>query len=363
MTAIFTEPVIKARVFDGMREFLAPYKLGLDPILRAVGIEPARIVDLNTSLPIKAVATVFEVAAGKSGEACFGLKYALAYPPGGSGPLGQLILHAPTLRDAAIAFPKFSHGFATPSTVEFHEAVDGDGILEWIVPVDLAAASIQYVCFITALATWRLRAVAGADWQPRQVDLTHRELPCHELAATVFGPNIRYDAPSVRVVLDRASLDRRAKVQDPRLYDALIMAGEADMTGVASPGDIVTRVRRRIHGMLTNGAPDLDVVAATLRLQPRALQWQLSQAGTSYERVLGDTRRLTAEAMLTSSDLSMTQIALAVGFSDSSSFTRACKAWFGMSPSAFRSSARRRTGSHPEGEAGDDRSGQEPADD
>jgi AraC-like DNA-binding protein len=358
------ESVIRARVFDGMREFLAPFDVGLDPLLKNAGLNLTSTSDMNTPLPLSAVAQAFEAAAAKTKEPCFGIKYALAYPPGAGGPFGQLIVHAPTLRDAVAAFPKFAYGFISPNTFHYTEDKDEVGCLEWDVPVELVSASTQLLDFMAAVSMWRLRAIAGSDWQPLECDLTHRELPCAELAATVFGNNIRYDQPSMRVLIDGAALGRRAKFHDARLYDALIMASEADMTGVAAAGDIITRVRRKIHTHLTEGAPELDVIAANLRMQPRALQWQLSQAGTSFERVLSDTRRMIGESMLASSDLPLAQVALALGFNDQSSFNRACKAWFDMTPSAFRDKAR-----NPDAPAKVPktkpvrRAGQEPADD
>ena len=355
------DSVIRARVFDGMGEFLVPYKLALPPLFKAAGISPAALTDLNLPLSLTAVAEVFEMASAKTAEPCFGIKYALAYPPGASGPFGQLILHAPTLRDAVTAFPKFAYGLISPNTFHYTEDADQVGCLEWTAPIELAAASRQLLSFMTAVSMWRLRAVAGNDWQPLYCELMHRALPCHELAATVFGNNIRYDRPSVKVAFDKFSLGRRAKAHDARLYEALIMASEADMTGVAGPGDIVTRVRRKIHGNLSEGTPELDVIAAKLHMQARALQWQLSQADTSFERVLSDTRRMIAQSMLASSDLPLTDVAHALGFSDASSFNRASKAWFNMSPSAYRAQARNADPKPPIEPPS--RAGQEPGDD
>ena len=77
-----------------------------------------------------------------------------------------------------------------------------------------------------------------------------------------------------------------------------------------------------------------------MRLTARQLQWKLEQDETTFEKEVSETRRLLAERLLTSTDLTMTQIAAAVGFSELSSFTRACsKTWFGVSPREYRASA------------------------
>jgi AraC-like DNA-binding protein len=354
--------VIKARAFDGFREFLAPYKLELDPLLVSAGLDPKIVAVTSNALPLNAVAQVFELAAARANDPCLGIKFALAYPPGGTGPLGHLVRRAPTLREAVSIIPAFVEAIVAPADVSYREDEDGRGILTWVLPLDLTTPATQYISLSAAVTIWGLRTVAGEDWSPIEVSLPHRPLPCTELVATVFGRRVLYDAPVLQIVIDRASLNLKANTPDPRLYDTLLMAGAADIMRVEVPHGIVLRVQRKIHTMLTERVPDLNMIAAKLDMTPRALQWQLSQAGTSFERVLSDTRRMIAESMLASSDLTMTQIALGVGFSDSSSFTRACKAWFNLSPSAFRANARNQNAggkavSHPP------RSSQDPADD
>jgi AraC-like DNA-binding protein len=333
--------VIKARVFEGLPEFLVPYRLSLTPILEAAGIDPKAVTVATSILPLTAVARAFEIAATHAGEPCFGVKFALAYPPGGSGPIGHLVQYAPTLRDAMVSIANYIEGFIAPADVTYSEDDDGDGTLTWVMPLELTNDTTQFVSLFAAVMVWRMQSVVGDDWHPKAVALPHRPLPCSELCSSIFGRRLSFDSPVFRITIDKASLSRKTKSSNPRLYDTLLLAGAADMIRVEAPADIVTRVRRKIHSTITQEVPHLDAIAEQLGLQPRALQWQLSQAGTSFERVLSDTRRMIAQSMLASSDLSMTQIAHAVGFSDSSSFTRACKAWFNnMSPSAYRAQAR-----------------------
>jgi AraC-like DNA-binding protein len=336
-----TTTVIKARVFEGLAEFLVPYQLSLAPLLTAADLDPRTLSDPSATLPLTAVAQVFELAATRAGEPCFGVKFAHAYPPGGTGALGHLVRYAPTLRDAMSSIANYIEGFIAPANMTYREDEEGDGTLTWVLPLELTNNATQFISLSAAIMVWRMQSVVGEDWHPKEVTLPHRPLPCTELCAGIFGRRLSFDRPLFQITIDKASLNRKGKSPDPRLYDTLLLAGAADLIRAEVPIDIVTRVQRKIHSTITEQTPDLEMIASKLGLQPRALQWQLSQAGTSFERVLSDTRRMIAQSMLASSDLSMTQIAHAVGFSDSSSFTRACKAWFNnMSPSAYRAQAR-----------------------
>ncbi|MEQ1715517.1 MAG: helix-turn-helix domain-containing protein, partial [Hyphomicrobium sp.] len=66
------------------------------------------------------------------------------------------------------------------------------------------------------------------------------------------------------------------------------------------------------------------------------LQNRLAQHGTTFEEVLNAARKLRAEHLLKTSDLTLTDIAQQLGFSELSAFTRAGQRWFGCTPSARR---------------------------
>ena len=81
-------------------------------------------------------------------------------------------------------------------------------------------------------------------------------------------------------------------------------------------------------------------VGRALGLSERTVQQVLNQAGTSFSRLLNDTRSEKARAMLSDSRLNATPviaIAMACGFNDLSTFYRAFKARYDEAPGAFRS--------------------------
>ena len=187
----------------------------------------------------------------------------------------------------------------------------------------------------------RLRWSAGPGWTPLRLDLAHRELPCRERWVAFFGDRVRFDRPVNALWIDPTTLARRSTTADARLYSAMRVACAAEIETYATPRNTTTDVRRSIQQRLAGRAPDLEAIAEAMSLTGRQLQWKLEQEGTTFEAELGETRRLTAERLLATTDLSMTQIASAVGFSELSSFTRACtRTWFGISPSEYRAKSR-----------------------
>ncbi|MFD2377263.1 helix-turn-helix domain-containing protein [Ottowia pentelensis] len=55
--------------------------------------------------------------------------------------------------------------------------------------------------------------------------------------------------------------------------------------------------------------------------------------------MLDDTRRQLAQQHLRQSQLTLKELAFALGFGETGSLHRACQRWFGMSPARYRAQA------------------------
>src|SRR5262249_7981625 len=101
------------------------------------------------------------------------------------------------------------------------------------------------------------------------------------------------------------------------------------------------RAREVIIRRLPDGEPRRDEIAAELCMSERTLQRRLEDEETSFGQLLDDTRRGLAEQYLRRLHLSLAPAAYLLGFTDQSSFFRACKRWFDVSPGQYRSQLQR----------------------
>src|ERR1700694_1144875 len=92
------------------------------------------------------------------------------------------------------------------------------------------------------------------------------------------------------------------------------------------------RAREVIIRRLPDGEPRRDQIAGELCMSERTLQRRLEEEATSFLQLLDDTRRELAEQYLSRLHLSLAQAAYLLGFADQSSFFRACRRWFDLSP-------------------------------
>ena len=100
--------------------------------------------------------------------------------------------------------------------------------------------------------------------------------------------------------------------------------------------DIVNRVCSIIIAELSSGNVNKKYVADQLCMSPRNLQLKLSDRDTSFQIIMDETRRKMGMGYIVHSDLSITEIAYLLGFSDAANFTRAFRRWVGKPPREYR---------------------------
>ena len=105
--------------------------------------------------------------------------------------------------------------------------------------------------------------------------------------------------------------------------------------------DATASVRKRVQGLLLellpSGQASIDAVAQRLATSKRSLQRALELEGSSYQKLLVETRRSLAEHYLSRSQISFAEVAYLLGFEDGNTFHRAFKSWSGITPGVYRS--------------------------
>jgi len=102
------------------------------------------------------------------------------------------------------------------------------------------------------------------------------------------------------------------------------------------PNSLPSQLRYLFTNALASGDCSLTQVAASLNLHPRVLQKRLSAEGTSFSKLLQQTRQDIACQHLRSSNIAITDLALKLGYAEVAIFSRHFKRWTGLSPQQWR---------------------------
>lgn len=93
---------------------------------------------------------------------------------------------------------------------------------------------------------------------------------------------------------------------------------------------------RRLLVRYYGAFPSLERAASDLGMSGRTLRRKLAEDGTSYQQELDAVRQKLAREYFQRGGQSITELALMLGFSDSSAFAKSFRRWTGMSPSEFQ---------------------------
>ncbi|MFJ3485751.1 AraC family transcriptional regulator [Pseudomonas sp. NPDC090202] len=334
-TAASNRGVLSAAA-NGLDGFILQHGGDLDQVFGRSGIDPEQLLHPTLSLPLPNYCKVLEEAARQTGCDNFGLRYGQQFQPQALGLLGYIGLCSATLEDALI---NFSQAFPFHQHSTLIELVDQGECYRFDYQVRHGAICErrQDAELTMGMALNLVRHVLGPDWAPRQVAFEHtRPQDWHEhrdafKADVCFG-----QACNSLLVPKRDIIGKTMPGSDPILL-MLIKDAIRQLGDNGNEATLLDRARQTILTTLHLGEPVLEEIAHNLGLSEWALQRKLRDQGLSFTQLVDQIRQESAMAHLKQQNLSVTQLAALLGYSETSAFSRAFKRWFGLSPKQWRS--------------------------
>lgn len=189
--------------------------------------------------------------------------------------------------------------------------------------------------FVAGLIIGLLRFRVDTRLSPLSVSLAFDNPAGQTAYEGYFGCPVEQGASSTTLVLPLAAYRKAPAGSDvARHFEPVLEQRLASLeTAVGWAPKVVGIIRR--HLIETETEPTLAGVADRLNVSPRSLQRHLAAEDKSFQDVLDDTRRELARQWLSSRQgraRNMTELALVLGFSSSSAFSRAFRRWFDKTP-------------------------------
>lgn len=151
-----------------------------------------------------------------------------------------------------------------------------------------------------------------------------------------FGCPVLFEQPIPLIRFDLSMLTLALKSPDAALVAILDKHADQLLASLPSVEEIIEQVRKHIAYLLHQGEPDIEQLADRLHYSQRTLQRRMTEAGTSFRKELNLVRYALAKSYLKDPRLQIVDIALLLGYSEHSPFTRAYKAWSGKTPQQER---------------------------
>ncbi len=252
------------------------------------------------------------------------------------GVLGYLFKTSRNIDDALKCFKRYQALIYAGSKAEL--VFKDKSIVSLIWPPDLGYSSqLSDSLLLSAMVKILRELVAPASFTLSEVCFTqaipYAEIP---LYCAFFGCDVKQCQPILSLSFDSTLLETHIPHQDTTLHAILGQQAEELLKHIPETDNFMVTLRDTIMRSLHEGFSEANCVAKKMGLSERTLHRRLHEKHRLYRDVLKEIRKSMAIKYLGEAKLTLAEIALLLGYSEQSTFTRAFKTWHGLSPLQYR---------------------------
>ncbi|WP_290575518.1 AraC family transcriptional regulator [Ketobacter sp.] len=320
-------------------EELNARQLDANAIFRQAGLNPAKLGNAVARFPVANMIELWRLAQEASGDDGFGVATGQRWNATTFHALGFAWLASNSLGEALHRMSRYgaflNDGLLYSLTSEqiryrFRIRRDPAQLPEQQFPRSDPSADAGVVALLKMC-----RQLLGEDFSPVEITCGHPPNGGAILLEQFARCPIRYDQDYLEMVFDRQDIERTLPSGNDELtqaHEQIILKHMADL----QPDNLSTKVQLAILDQLPSGNVKEADIASQLGLSSRTLQRRLLEEGINFQGLLQTARQKLADQYIRDENLSISEIAYLLGFSEQANFTRAFKRWTGCSPTQFR---------------------------
>lgn len=308
-----------------------------DALLRHTDITPTQLDSTHGELEAQQeIQLIRNLMSELPGIETLGIEAGTRYHVTTYGLWGYAVLSSPTLGSAFGMAARMLNQTFSLSTNEVEQV--GDQVIISYQVEHLPPDIRQFVLDRDRAAAVTLqREILGQPMTYRAV-LMRRPEPSPQMVEAytqLFGIRPLFDQPPDRGLFDAALMQQalpQANLHTKRLCEDMLkklIDARSQHTGVAAT------VRDRL--LRDPGhIPDMEAIAAEMRMTSRTLRRHLNTEGVSFRCLLEEVRSVLTEELMGGANLTHGEIAERLGYADVTTFIEAFRRWKGVPPSEYR---------------------------
>lgn len=253
------------------------------------------------------------------------------------GMYGFAILSSPDFR-RTMAFAVNYHQLAAP-LVDI-QILERDECAVWtMAPIPYPQVDAQLYKFIVELQAGvhvaLHRDIMGQMFCPSELHFTFGRPRGAKKDVEVFDCPVRYGQPENKLVFDVSWLNGSPNLGNEVTFSEVSQLCDRLLNELKLSTGLAGKVREIfLAGM---GQPmSLELVAGRLKMSSRTLRRKLEQEGTSFRELIDELRAHAAIKYVRDTNLTIEDIAFALGFSDAAAFRHAFRRWTKSAPHEYR---------------------------
>lgn len=323
---------------------------GFDACLAARGVDPYRLgqtcgiserawSDNHIEIGLSDFVDFLETGAAASAEPAFGWNAGRRFDLRVLGPLGEAILGAPNLGAALTTFANYLRLVQSSSELRLDVEADRAVLSYRILDPDIWPRQ-QDAEFSLSVFLAVVQRALGEDWEPCALTFEHGPSRTAQSWKETVGTECFFESVANTIVFPAAVLDRPMPAYDRDAWQRHSSALERALAQRNRARPTAARVTSAVFARLGRARLDQGEIASSLGLSRRTLHRRLEAEGTSFSEILNGCRLRLAQRQLAQGETPLSQLAIELGYSDQSAFTRAFRECSGLTPGAYRKSCR-----------------------
>lgn len=318
----------------------------MSEILKDTSVSADELEEIQTGLEMIAIGD-FETLINnlsqytKNSVCSLGLYSGLRFKISAHGQLGFAGIHSSNL-DSAIQLMTRFLPLASPLVhMEFLQT-DEDAIIE-IDFKDYTPLSIKthLLAFILANLHSMANEIFGSEAAEMLVNTrvefaSSLNLDLEEWAFEQDIAEFVFNKEKTRVFFNGAFASQKIPSANEHAFRSANSVCEFQLQQFLNNDDIVARILQRLQ-MAEDSFPSMEDLAKEMCLSPRTLHRHLKARNCSYREILSSVKMDRARKLLMKDNVSITEVAFQLGYTDAANFSNAFKRTHGFSPSQIKS--------------------------
>ncbi|MBE0484290.1 MAG: AraC family transcriptional regulator ligand-binding domain-containing protein [Bacterioplanes sp.] len=250
------------------------------------------------------------------------------------GALGHLVVTSETLAEALQAFQYHQRLLHDGDRVEVLLR-DGQLMLRWSKEYGASQRLSDEVLIMGLLSFIRIMT-GRTELMATEVHFTFSEPDISVGYESVLAPVVFYQQHFTAMVFPLNFLSFPVSCHDPALHWRMQQQVDSMLAVLPETSSFATRLCQLLLKAIPRGCATQVWVCRQLHVSERTLFRRLQPFGLTFKRLLLETRMQLAQSYLCEADLSLAEIALLLGYSEQSAFTRAFKRQVGLTPTEYQ---------------------------
>jgi AraC-like DNA-binding protein len=314
---------------QGLLQAAASHGISQSQILLKAGIEAQSLSAGRISL--EETLAIWRAVEDLSADPLFGFHMGLALKPTHFQLVAFTMLSSPTLGDAIEKILKYQRLISDGGQFSLLTVTEQEVALQYQPAADdFSYHQIDVVMVaVMSFARWLL----GRDIAPKSVAFCHSELEGLNEYQEFFDCPVHFDQAQNCIVFPARLMQEALPGFDPQLASVHQQLADDQLENLTKP-DLIARLQDLISQ--SDNSISRDRLAEQLGMSGRSLQRKLQEQGSSFQQVFDNYRHKKALNLLQDESVSLLDISLQLGFSETSTFYRAFKRWQGITPGEYR---------------------------